>query len=98
MVRRQRVQTYTFCILPCSISRRCCTLTLNRRLVCRLEWLTLFPYCGRRWHTSQRAPIRQLPLDVDGSQTPPALSGLVLACLCAWLGQPHASASTQRFS
>ncbi len=43
-----------FCV-PDSDTRMRCTLAFQRRLVCRMEWLTLFPNCGPLPHTSQLA-------------------------------------------
>ncbi len=41
IVRRQRVHTLILRVLPPSTMVACCMLTLNWRLVCRIEWLTL---------------------------------------------------------
>ena len=70
IVRRQRVQTYTFFTTPLIVRRRCCTFTRKRRLVCRFEWLTLLPYCGRRLHTSQRLDIGNDPFILNGARRP----------------------------
>jgi len=45
-VRRQRLHTFNRTRLPPIHNARFCVLGIQRRLVRRLEWLTLCPYCG----------------------------------------------------
>lgn len=54
-VLRHFAQMYMRFGLPDSAIRLSCTLTFQRRLVCRMEWLTLFPNCGPLPHTSHLA-------------------------------------------
>src|SRR5262245_65888015 len=46
-VRRQRVQTRARTTRPPIRTLPICRLGRNRRFVRTLEWLTLWPYCGR---------------------------------------------------
>src|SRR5215813_14755934 len=51
-VRRQRVQTRARTTRPPIRTLPICRLGRNRRFVRTLEWLTLWPYCGRFPHIS----------------------------------------------
>jgi hypothetical protein len=54
-VFRHFAQMYMRFGVPDSVTFMRCTLTFQRRFVCRMEWLTLFPNCGPLPHTSHLA-------------------------------------------
>lgn len=55
LVFMQVVHMYTRFSMPFSTTRTRWTFTFHRRLVCRIEWLTLLPNCGPLPHTSHLA-------------------------------------------